>query len=46
MQRYTTDLRSMTGGRGIFEMEFSHYQQLPAHLANEVIAESQEEDQE
>ncbi len=45
MQRYTTDLRSMTGGRGIFEMEFSHYQQLPAHLANEVIQEAQEEDE-
>jgi len=25
-------------------MEFSHYQQLPAHLANEVIQESQEEE--
>lgn len=46
MQRYTTDLRSMTGGRGIFEMEFSHYQQLPAHLANEVIEKSQLEDDE
>ena len=46
MQRYTTDLRSMTGGRGIFEMEFSHYQQLPAHLANEVIEESREEEEE
>lgn len=45
MQRYTTDLRSMTGGRGIFEMEFSHYQQLPAHIANEVIAESQSEEE-
>ena len=44
MQRYTTDLRSMTGGRGIFEMEFSHYQQLPAHLAEEIIAENQEEE--
>ncbi len=44
MQRYTTDLRSMTGGRGIFEMEFIHYQQLPTHLAEEVIAENQEEE--
>lgn len=44
MQRYTTDLRSMTGGRGIFEMEFSHYQQLPANLANEVIQDSQKEE--
>ena len=38
MQRYTTDLRSMTGGRGMFEMEFAHYQELPTHLAQEVIA--------
>ena len=44
MQRYTTDLRSMTGGRGFFEMEFSHYQQLPTHLAEEVIAASKEEE--
>jgi elongation factor G len=45
MQRYTTDLRSMTGGRGIFELEFSHYQQLPSHLAEEVIAANQEEEE-
>ncbi len=44
MQRYTTDLRSMTGGRGIFEMEFAHYQQLPPHIADEVIAENKEEE--
>ncbi len=45
MQRYTTDLRSMTGGRGIFEMEFSHYQQLPGHLADEVIAANTKEEE-
>ncbi|TFG48427.1 MAG: elongation factor G [Anaerolineales bacterium] len=45
MQRYTTDLRSMTGGRGIYEMEFSHYQQLPSHLAEEVIAENTKEEE-
>jgi elongation factor G len=45
MQRYTTDLRSMTGGRGMFEMEFSHYQQLPAHLAEEVIAANTKEEE-
>ncbi len=44
MQRYTTDLRSMTGGRGIFEMEFLRYQQLPPHIAEEVIAENTEEE--
>jgi elongation factor G len=38
MQRYTTDLRSMTGGRGVFLMEFSHYETVPAHIAQEVIA--------
>ncbi|PWB53881.1 MAG: elongation factor G [Anaerolineales bacterium] len=37
MQRYTTDLRSMTGGRGIFTMEFDHYENVPAHIATEVV---------
>ena len=45
MQRYTTDLRSMTGGRGIFEMEFAHYQELPSHLAEEVIAANTQEEE-
>jgi elongation factor G len=31
-------LRSMTGGRGIFTMEFDHYENVPAHIAAEVIA--------
>ncbi len=34
---YATDLRSMTQGRGVYTMEFDHYQQLPAHLAEEVV---------
>ena len=38
MQRYTTDLRSMTGGRGIFTMEFDHYEVVPSHIAADVIA--------
>lgn len=37
MQRYTTELRSITGGRGVFTMEFAHYEQLPANLAQEVV---------
>ena len=37
MQRYTTDLRSMTGGRGVFTMEFAFYETVPAHIAQEVI---------
>jgi elongation factor G len=38
MQRYTTDLRSMTGGRGIFTLDFDHYEVVPAHIAEAVIA--------
>lgn len=43
MQRYTTDLRSITGGRGVFTMEFSHYEVVPTHIANEVITQRQKE---
>lgn len=43
MQRYTTDLRSITGGRGVFTMEFSHYEIVPAHLAQDVIDMHQKE---
>jgi elongation factor G len=43
MQRYTTDLRSFTGGRGVFTMEFSHYEVVPAHLTQEIIAARQKE---
>jgi elongation factor G len=43
MQRYTTDLRSMTGGRGIFTLEFSHYEVVPAHNAQEIINARQKE---
>lgn len=38
MLRYTTQLRSLTGGRGYFTMQFDHYEILPTHLAQEVIA--------
>jgi elongation factor G len=43
MLRYTTQLRSMTGGRGIFTMEFDRYEVLPNHLAQEIIAARQKE---
>ena len=35
MLKYAPDLRSMTGGRGTFTMEFSHYEEVPAHMAAE-----------
>ncbi|MGD2027069.1 MAG: elongation factor G [Anaerolineales bacterium] len=37
MLRYTTDLRSMTGGRGVFSMEEAHYDKVPTHLQQEII---------
>jgi elongation factor G len=40
IQRYSTDLRSITQGRGTFSIEFSHYEEVPAHTAQQVIAES------
>lgn len=43
MLRYTTDLRSMTGGRGIFDMELSHYEVVPTHVAQNVIDQRQKE---
>lgn len=36
--RYGTDLRSMTQGRGIYTIEFDHYEAVPAHLAKEIIS--------
>lgn len=38
MQRYSVDLRSMTGGRGTFEMEFSHYEPAPPQEVQRVAA--------
>jgi elongation factor G len=37
VQRYVSDLRSVTQGRGVFSMEFDHYDQVPAHVADKVI---------
>ncbi|HLA94027.1 MAG TPA: elongation factor G [Actinomycetota bacterium] len=39
--RYSIDLRSMTGGRGAFSLRFSHYEEVPSHLADKIIAEAQ-----
>ena len=37
---YAPDLISKTGGRGTFEMEFSHYEEVPPPLAEKIIAEA------
>lgn len=38
--RYATDLRSMTQGRGSFVSTFSHYEEVPAMIAEKIIAET------
>ena len=46
LSRYATELRSMTQGRGSFDMEFARYEQVPANVANEIIAKHQAEQSE
>ncbi|MGH2771447.1 MAG: elongation factor G [Actinomycetota bacterium] len=36
--RYAIDLRSMTGGQGTFRISFSHYEEVPSHQAERIIA--------
>jgi elongation factor G len=43
VRRYATDLRSMTGARGAFTMKFVSYEEVPAHVAQQVIAEAKKE---
>jgi elongation factor G len=44
--RYVTDLRSITGGRGIFNMSLSHYERVPTHIQQEIVAARARERQE
>src|SRR5207247_8602068 len=39
--RYAPGLRSMTSGRGDFELEFSHYEEAPPHIAEKIIKQAQ-----
>ena len=41
--RYASDLRSMTGGRGTFEMAFSHYEEVPPHIADRLVASAKQQ---
>jgi len=43
MLTYETTLRSMTGGRGGYSMEFSHYEEVPAFIAEKVIKDARAE---
>ncbi len=44
IQRYATDLRSITQGRGTFTTEFSHYDQVPSHLVDSIVAARKEQE--
>lgn len=41
--KYAPDLRSMTGGRGTFTVEFSHYEEVPGHIAAKIIEAAKKE---
>ncbi len=43
MLKYAPDLNSKTGGRGTFTMEFSHYEEVPAQMAEKVIAQAKKD---
>jgi len=38
--KYAPDLTAMTQGRGSFQSEFSHYEEIPAYMAEKVIQEA------
>jgi elongation factor G len=46
MQRYAIDLRSITQGRGLFSMELLRYDEVPAHLTQEIIEQTKREKEE
>ncbi|MCL5421534.1 MAG: elongation factor G [Nitrospirae bacterium] len=41
MLTYANQLQSITSGRGLYSMEFSHYEEVPGHLAQKIIAEKE-----
>ncbi len=46
MFKYSIDLRSMTQGRGFFTAKFSHYEEVPQNVAEQIIEEAKAEKEE
>lgn len=44
MGRYAADLRSISQGRASYEMEFSHYEEVPSHLVEKIVADAKASD--
>ncbi|MDD5679760.1 MAG: elongation factor G [Candidatus Omnitrophica bacterium] len=42
MYKYVNELKSMTAGRGTYTMKFSHYEQVPSNIAQNIIAKAKE----
>ena len=40
MLEYASSLTSLTGGKGAFQMEFSHYDEVPSQVQEKIIAEA------
>ena len=38
--KYAPDLTALTGGRGYFQMEFTHYEEIPAYMSEKIIQEA------
>ena len=43
---YALDLTSMTGGRGTFTVKFSHYEEVPAQIAEKIVADYKDKSEE
>ncbi|HXX54404.1 MAG TPA: hypothetical protein VEI28_07555, partial [Thermodesulfovibrionales bacterium] len=41
MLTYANQLQSMTSGRGLYSMEYSHYEEVPGNIAQKIIAEKE-----
>ncbi|MCM8818003.1 MAG: elongation factor G [Candidatus Omnitrophica bacterium] len=46
MSNYTNELRSITSGKGTYSMEFSHYEEVPSHIASKIIEQRKQEKEE
>ncbi len=43
---FSTELRSITGGRGSYTMKFSHYEEVPSHIAQKIIEQTKKDREE
>ena len=46
MLKYTPELRSLTGGKGMFTMEFHTYEEVPGSIAQKIVEQMKEETEE